>query len=133
MPSSRDRFRIAFIRAAAVALAMAAAWVLASAVRTEEPNRPFVAVFFRVLAVTAPLQIGLIWSATARGWSRLWAGLLMVPSGLLLSGFVGEEIEKVLRGFPVKISHAVTWMSGALLYVWRFHALAFPRKRRAAR
>lgn len=133
MQASRDRVRVAFVRAAAVALALAAAWVIASAVRTDEPSRPFVAVFFRALAVTAPLQVGLFWSATARGCSRLWAGLLMVPSGLLLAGFVGEEIEKVLRGFPVKTSHAVTWVSGALVYVWRFFALAFPRKRRAAR
>lgn len=133
MPSSRDRFRIAFIRAAAVALAMAAAWSSPAPFAPKSRTGRSSPVFFCVLAVTAPLQIGLIWSATARGWSRLWAALLMVPSGLLLSGFVGEEIEKVLRGFPVKISHAVTWMSGALLYVWRFYALAFPRKRRAAR
>ena len=121
------------MRAAAIALALAAAWVIATAVRSDEPSRPFAAVFFRAFAVTAPLQIGLFWSATARGWSRLWAGLLMVPSALLLAGFVGEEIEKGLRGFPVKIFPAVTWVSGALIYVWRFFALGFPPESRAAR
>ena len=132
MRAPRDRVRVAFVRAAAIALALAAAWVISSTVRRDEPSRPVVAVFFRALAVTAPLQIGLFWSATARRWSRLWAGLLMVPSALLLAGFVGEGIEKVRRDFPVEIFPAVTWVSGAVVYVWRFFALAFPRKSRTA-
>jgi hypothetical protein len=120
------------VRVAAVFLALAAAWVVARTVTAEEPNRPFAAVFLRALAVTAPLQIGLFWSATARGWARLWAGLLMAPSALLLAGFVGEVIEKVHRRFPVEPFPTATWGIGALLYLWRFFALAFPRKRRAA-
>lgn len=132
MQASRDRFRVAFVRAAAIALALAAAWAIAASVRADEPSRPSAAVFFRALGVTAALQIGLFWSATARRWSRLWAGLLMVPSALLLGGLIGEVIEKLPRGFPVKILPAVTWVSGTLVYVWQFFALAFPRKSRAA-
>lgn len=122
---------VAVVRAAAIVLALASAWVVASTVTADEPNRPFAAVFLRALAVTAPLQIGLFWSATARGWNRLWAALLMVPSALLLSGFVGETIEKLLRGFPLKPFPTITWSGGALLYLRGFFALAFPRKRRA--
>ncbi|MFN2384898.1 MAG: thioesterase family protein, partial [Thermoanaerobaculia bacterium] len=82
--------------------------LLAGAVTSEEPSRPFPAVYLRALTVTAPLQVGLFWSAAARGWGRLVAGLLMVPSALLLGGFVAEVIEKARRGFAVQILPAAT-------------------------
>jgi hypothetical protein len=129
---SRDRTTAAFVRGAAIVLAVASAGVVATTVTSDEPHRPLPAVFLRALAVTAPLQIGLFWSATARRWARLWAALLMAPSALLLAGFVGEAIEKLHRGFPLKPLPTVTWLGGAILYLWRFFALAFPRRGRAA-
>ena len=131
-PASRERIRVAFVRAAAILLALASAWVVAHTVTGEEPDRPFAAVFLRALALTAPLQVGLFWSATAGRWARLWAALLMAPSALLLGGFVGDVIERLHRGFPLKPLPTATWVGGALLYLWRFFALAFPRKGRVA-
>lgn len=128
MPHSGERVRVGAVRVAAVCLALASAWVLASMSRGEEA-RPFFPLFFRALAITAPLQAGLFWSPTARGWNRLFAALLMVPSALLLGGLIGEVIGRVVRGYPLKVLPTTTWIAGAVVYVWQFCFLAFPRRR----
>lgn len=128
MPHSGKRVRVGLVRAAAVYLALASAWVIAGVSRGEDA-RPFVPLFLRALAVTAPLQAVLFWSPTARGWKRLFAALLMVPSALLLGGLIGEVIERVVRGYPLKVLPTTTWVGGAAVYVWQFFFLAFPRKR----
>ena len=128
MPHSGNPFRVGLVRAAAVCLALASAWVLALMSRGEEA-RPLFPLFFRALAITAPLQAGLFWSATARGRQRLFAALLMVPSALLLGGLIGEVIVRLVRGYPLKVLPTATWIAGAVFYVWQFFFLALPRKR----
>jgi hypothetical protein len=120
--------RRGLVRAAAVSLALASAWVLAGLARVEESRPPQLWLFLRALAVTAPLQTGLFWSATARGWQRLFAALLMVPSALLLGGLIGETVGRVARGYPLKALATTTWIAGAIVYAWQFYALTRPRK-----
>ena len=121
---SREAIRRGLVRAAAVSVALASSGLA----RVEEPRPPWLPLFLRALAVTAPLQVGLFWSATARGWQRLFAALLMVPSALLLGGLIGETFGRVARGYPLKALATTTWIAGAIVYAWQFYALARPRK-----
>lgn len=74
------------------------------------------------------MQVGLFWSASARGRHRLYAALLMVPCALLIGGLVGEAIMRVLRGYSLKVAATITWIGGMLLYVWQFSCLARRRE-----
>lgn len=123
-----EAIRRGLVRAAAASLALASAWVLAGIARVEEPRPPFLPLFLRGLAVTAPLQVGLFWSSSARGWQRLFAALLMVPSALLLGSLIGETVVRVARGYPLKALATTTWIAGAIVYAWQFSALARPGK-----
>jgi len=132
MQRSREAIRRGLVRAAAAYLALASAWVLTGLARVEEPRPPWLPLFLRALAVTVPLQVGLFWSSSARGWQRLFAALLMVPSALLLGSLIGEAVGRVARGYPLNALATTTWIAGAIVYAWQFYSLARPRKSAAS-
>jgi hypothetical protein len=116
-----------FARAAAAVLAVWAAWLLAGLAHRDRAPADASALaltFLRALAVTGPLQIGLWWAPAARGWWRLVAAGLMVPSALLFGGLVGEAVTKVVRGFPLRLDAAACSVSGLAVYGWQLWRLA---------
>jgi len=116
------------VRAAAVGLAVTAALLLASLVHTGEPGSParmsYAETFLRALAITAVLQVGLFWAPDARGWQRLLAAALMLPSVLLFGGMAGEAVMKVVRGYPLRPAAAALSVAALVIYVWQFWSLA---------
>jgi hypothetical protein len=76
--------------------------------------------FLRALAVATPFQAGLFWAATARGWRRLVAGALMLPSTLFLLGFCGEALGRIRRGYPLNIAATLTFAGGVAVYLWTY-------------
>jgi hypothetical protein len=116
------------VRAAAIGLALWGAWLLAQLAYRDRPPAEASAVvltFLRGMAVTGALQIGLFWAPGAsRGWQRVLAAALMVPSVLLFGGLAGEAVVKVVRGFPLRLEAAAFSVAGLAVYGWQLWSLA---------
>jgi hypothetical protein len=112
------------VRAAAVVLALVAAWLLAGIAQDDPWAAPPLATLVKALAVTSVLQAGLFWSATAKGIGRLFAGLLMVPTALILAGMIGEAVTRAARGYPLNVLAVAVSLGGEFLYFWQFLSLA---------
>jgi len=106
-----------------VALTLASAAWLAGLEVT--PPRSFVRSFMLGLAVTVPLHAGLFWAPSARGWQRLVAAALMVPCTLIYFSFVGQQVMRVVRGYPLGLTSTITFVGGAVVYTWQLVALAW--------
>jgi hypothetical protein len=119
MPTVRPATRAA-LRIAAVCIALGVAHLLTTLGR-DVPGQPTYGWrFLRALAVTVPFQAGLFWAASARGWHRLVAGVLMIPTFLLLLGFVGEAASRIYRGYPLNVTATLTFAGGVAVYLWAY-------------
>jgi hypothetical protein len=112
------------VRAAALWLAIESALLITGVARSGEQQPPFISTFARALAIALPLQAGLLWAPSARGWWRLCAAVLMIPGALLVGSLAGEQISRIVRGYPLNVAAAITFIGGAAVYAWQFWSLA---------
>lgn len=85
---------------------------------------PLISTFARALAIALPLQAGLLWAPSARGWWRLCAAVLMIPGALLVGSLAGEQVSRLVRGYPPNVAAAITFIGGTAVYAWQFWSLA---------
>ncbi|SRR6266566_6670938 len=100
------------VRAMAVYLALGIAFLIASWAGIDEPQPSLLEALVPALALGALAQAGLFWAPSARGRAVIYAGLLMIPSGVLLSGAAAEELSFMLGGHMHAPQVAFAYLGG---------------------
>jgi len=111
------------VRAVGLYLAWDIAYLVAVGASIDEPEPSLIKAFLPGIVIGLVTQAGLIWSPSARGFWRLIAALLMIPSGALLILSAMDEAHLALIGRMHDLPVALTYFGGGLVYLWQFVAL----------
>ncbi|HJU72214.1 MAG TPA: hypothetical protein VJ717_00600 [Gemmatimonadaceae bacterium] len=103
------------LRVAAVLLALVTT-LLVIGMGTSGLTRPPLMLAVRALIIGALSQLGLYWAATAEGWQRLSAAVVMLPTALIFVATVVEGLTRLVRGSAVNYAASVTAAAGIVVY-----------------